>query len=97
MVRATGKSTSEVLFILYECYKKPEVWHKIYDHYGNDGHVIHHKLIMIQDMLRDLNFKGFEIKREGSNYWIRLSYNLIKHPSYPDVYIPDFTQKTTEE
>ena len=95
--RGWGKSTRESLLIIAKCYDKMGMWVQIYDHHSNTPEVIKHKIWMLQDLLKSMNFQGFEFKQTGKNYFIRLAPKPITHPDHPDIIIPDFTQKTKEE
>lgn len=95
--RGWGKSTRESLLIIAECYDKMGMWVQIYDHHSNTPEVIKHKIWMLQDFLKSMNFQGFEFKQTGTNYFIRLTAKPITHPDHPDIIIPDFIQKTKEE
>ncbi len=95
--RGWGKSTRESLMIIAECYDKMGMWVQIYDHHSNTPEVIKHKVWMLQDFLKSMNFQGFEFKQTGTNYFIRLAPKPITHPDHPDIIIPDFTQKTNKD
>ena len=95
--RGWGKSTRESLLIIAECYDKMGMWVQIYDHHSNTPEVIKHKVWMLQDLLKSMNFQGFKFKQEGSKVWIKLETKPITHPNHPDIIIPDYTQKTKED
>lgn len=62
--RRTGRSTMNALQCLVECYKRPNQWVEIRDHYATlEAHkYLSHSL---QDLVKRLGFEGFEFRHQA--------------------------------